>query len=141
MGHFETKQFTRAYGLDEIALVPSDLTLDHDLVDISTTIAGITLSVPIFGSAMDSVVSPKTAGLIGNLGGVGILNLEGVQTRYENPDEILEKIASVGKPDYVKLMQKIYQENPVQDHLVKKRIQEIKESLPDLPEEDPDLMF
>jgi IMP dehydrogenase len=121
-----TKEFKRAYGLDEIALVPSDQTIDFDLVDISTTIAGIKMEIPIFGSAMDSVVSPKTAGLIGKYGAVGILNLEGVQTRYENPDEILAQISAVPKSDYVALMQKIYQGSPIKDDLVIKRIKEIK---------------
>lgn len=120
------KKFTRAYGLDEIALVPSSLTLDPSLVDISTTIAGHRLELPIFGSAMDSVVSPKTAGIIGKFGGVGVLNLEGVQTRYENPEEILKKIASVSKDNYVALMQKIYQQEQVKVSLIKKRIKEIK---------------
>ncbi len=121
-----TKEFKRAYGLDEIALVPSDQTIDFDLVDISTTIAGIKMKMPIFGSAMDSVVSPTTAGLIGKFGGIGILNLEGIQTRYDNTDKILHDIAAVPKSDYVSLMQKIYQENPIRDDLVTKRIKEIK---------------
>lgn len=120
------KTFQRAYGLDEIALVPSERTLDFELVDTSTTIAGIEMETPIFASAMDSVVSPETAVLIGQEGGVGILNLEGVQTRYENPDEILKEISSVSKADYVKLMQEIYQKNSVKDELVVKRIKEIK---------------
>lgn len=122
------RHFIRSYGFDEIALVPSNITLDPDLVDISTTIAGIKLEVPVIGSAMDSVVSPKTAGLLGNLGGLGVLNLEGVQTRYENPSEVLEKIAGVSKKDYVHLMQQIYQDRPVSDDLVKQRIAEIKDS-------------
>lgn len=126
MGIRTTDKFVRAYGLDEIALVPSDRTIDEALVDISTTIAGIKIDIPIIASAMDSVVSPKTAGLIGKLGGLGILNLEGVQTRYEDPDVVLEKIASVSKTEYVTLMQKIYQENPVRDDLVIARIKEIK---------------
>ncbi len=120
------KQFTRTYGLNEIALVPSDITIDPQLVDISTTIAGTKLKLPVFASAMDSVVSPKTAGIIGKCGGAGVLNLEGVQTRYENPNEILDEIASVEKKDYVSLMQRIYQENEVKIELIKKRIQEIK---------------
>ena len=121
-----TREFKRAYGLDEIALVPSDQTIDFDLVDISTTIAGIHMKIPIFGSAMDSVISPKTAGLIGKFGGVGILNLEGVQTRYENTDQVLSEISSTPKSDYVSLMQKIYQGSPIKDELVIKRIKEIK---------------
>lgn len=120
------KQFNRAYGLNEIALVPSNLTLDPELVDISSTIAGTTLNIPIFASAMDSVVSPETAGIIGQYGGVGVLNLEGIQTRYKNTEEILKKISSVSKADYVQLMQSIYQENDVQDELVIERIKTIK---------------
>ncbi len=122
------KSFPRAYGLDEVALVPSSRTLDPDMVDISTSIAGIKMRIPIFASAMDSVVSPRTAGLIGNLGAVGVLNLEGVQTRYENPEEVLTQIASIDKDHYVELMQDIYQKNKVQDALIIKRIQEIKAS-------------
>ncbi len=120
------KQFNRTYGLDEVALVPSNITLDFDLVDISTSIAGVKMDIPIFASAMDSVVSPKTASIIGKHGGIGVLNLEGVQTRYDNPDDILQEIANVSKKDYVALMQKIYQKNEIRYDLIKKRIQEIK---------------
>ncbi|NBV82978.1 GuaB3 family IMP dehydrogenase-related protein [bacterium] len=126
MGSASPKQFNRAYGLDEIALVPSSITIDPDLVDTSVTIAGVKMKFPIFASAMDSVVSPKTAGIIGNFGGVGVLNLEGVQTRYENADEVLEKIASVDRSIYVQTMQGIYQSQPVKDELVIQRIKEIK---------------
>ncbi len=122
------KTFQRAYGFDEVALVPSDRTIDPDLVDISTTIAGIHLKFPIIASAMDSVVSPRTAILLGKLGGLGILNLEGVQTRYDDPEHVLNRIAAVSKTDYVRLMQSIYQENPVQEKLVRARIAEIKEA-------------
>jgi IMP dehydrogenase len=127
MNSAPSKQFKRSYGLDEIALVPSDRTVDMDMVDISVTIANIKMKAPIFGSAMDSVVSPKTAGLIGQFGGVGILNLEGVQTRYTNTDEILKKIASTPKADYVQMMQSIYQEQDIKDELVIQRIKEIKD--------------
>lgn len=118
--------FKRSYGLNEIALVPSSYTLDPDIVDISTKIGDLKLEIPIIGSAMDSVVSPKTASLLGNMGALGVLNLEGVQTRYENADEVLAKISQISKADYVDLMQKIYKEQPVKDDLIRKRIQEIK---------------
>ena len=120
------KVFERSYGFDEIALVPSTQTIDMELVDISTTIGDLKLEIPIIGSAMDSVVSPETAISLGKFGALGVLNLEGVQTRYENPKEVLTKIASVSKKEYIDLMQKIYQENPIQETLVRKRIQEIK---------------
>lgn len=126
MTAYKIKEFSRAYGLDEIALVPSHKTIDLDMVDISTEIAGIKMGIPIFGSAMDSVVSPESAVAMGREGAVGVLNLEGVQTRYEDAKAILKQIASVGKSEYVPLMQKIYQENKIQEFLVVKRIQEMK---------------
>ena len=119
-------EFKRAYGINEIALVPSSLTIDPELPDISTTIAGHKLELPIFASAMDSVVNPTTAKEIGKYGGCAVLNLEGVQTRYENPDKVLEEIAGTSKADYVTLMQKIYQNESVKHDLVIKRIKEIK---------------
>ena len=119
-------QFKRSYGLNEVALVPSSYTLDPDIVDISTKIGDLKLDIPIIGSAMDSVVSPKTAGLLGQYGALGVLNLEGVQTRYHNADEVLKKIAAVSKKDYVDLMQQIYKDEPVKDELVRQRIREIK---------------
>jgi IMP dehydrogenase len=123
-----TAKFRPTYGFNEIALSPSLVTLDPALVDISTTIANIKLEIPIIGSAMDSVVNPNTASILGKLGALGILNLEGVQTRYKNTDEILEKIANISKKDYVPLMQKIYQENEIQDELILQRIKQIKNS-------------
>ena len=120
------KVFTRSYGLNEVALVPSDITVDPELVNISTDIAGVKLDIPIFASAMDSVVSPKTAIELGKYGATGVLNLEGIQTRYENTEEILKEISSVSKKEYVELMQKIYQNNDVKEALIIKRIKEIK---------------
>jgi IMP dehydrogenase len=122
------KEFKRAYGLNEIALVPSEATLDIDIVDTSVKIAGLKMQIPIFASAMDSVVSPKIAIELGKYGAVGVLNLEGVQTRYEDAEVVLERISSVNKADYVPLMQKIYKENEVKDELVIKRIKEIKDA-------------
>ena len=77
---------------------------------------------------MDSVISPQTASILGNMGGLGVLNLEGVQTRYENAEEILKKISEVSNNEYVNLMQKIYKDEPVKESLIRKRIQEIKNS-------------
>jgi IMP dehydrogenase len=121
------KSTRRAYGLDEVALTPALVTIDPDQTDPSVTIAGISMSIPIFGAAMDGVISPKTAVLFGQCGGVGVLNLQGVWTRYEDAEKILEKISSVGRDEYVELMQKIYQE-PVKDALITQRVKEIKKS-------------
>ena len=117
------KKVRRAYGIDEIALVPGKKTLDYDLTDTSWSIGDLKREVPIIASAMDSVVDVNTAVELTKLGALGVINMEGIQTRYKNPDEILNQIASVGKNDFVPLMQKIYSE-PVKEELILKRINE-----------------
>lgn len=119
------KKTRRTYGFDEISLCPGSVTVDTELCDPSVTIAGVKMEIPVFGAAMDGVISPETAGLFGNLGGIGVLNLHGVWTRYEDAEAILDKIASVSRDEYVELMQKLYQE-PVKKELIIKRIKEIK---------------
>lgn len=116
----------RAYGFDEISLVPSIITINPDDTDVSVDIGGKKFQIPIIASAMDGVVSPKVAILMSKLGGLGVLNLQGVWARYEDADKVLEKIAEVSKEEYVPLMQKLYLE-PVKKELVKKRIKEIKD--------------
>ena len=116
----------RAYGIDEIALVPGPRTLDPSLADTHWRIGGIEREIPIIASAMDGVVDVRTAVRLSQLGALGVLNLEGVQTRYENPDPILDEIASVGKEEFVTLMQRLYAE-PIKPELIERRIQEIKQ--------------
>ncbi len=122
----EAKKTRRAYGFDEISLVPSIVTVNPDDTDVSVEIGSKKFDLPIIASAMDSVVSPATAILMSGYGGLGVLNLQGVWSRYDNADQVLEKIASVSKEEYVPLMQKLYQE-PIKKELVQKRIREIKE--------------
>jgi len=122
----KAKKTRRAYGFDEISLVPSIITINPDDTDVSMKIGGYRFSIPIIASAMDGVVSPKTAILMSKLGGLGVLNLQGVWTRYEDADKVLEQIARVEKDQYVTLMQKLYQE-PIKEELVEKRIKEIKD--------------
>jgi IMP dehydrogenase len=119
------KTARRAYGIDEIALVPGPRTLDPQLADTHWEIGGIRREIPIIASAMDGVIDVKMAVRMSELGALGVLNLEGLQTRYANPDDALDKIASVGKTEFVTLMQKLYAE-PVQPELVEQRIREIK---------------
>ena len=121
------KKVRRAYGIDEIALVPGERTLDYDLTDTSWSIGTFKREVPIIASAMDSVVDVNTAAELSKLGSLGVLNMEGIQTRYENSDQILNQIASVDKSEFVPLMQKIYKE-PIKENLILKRIDEIKEN-------------
>ena len=117
------KKVRRAYGIDEIALVPGNRTLDYDLTDPSWAIGDIRREVPIVASAMDSVVDVNTAVELTKLGALGVINMEGIQTRYENSEDVLNQIASVGKNDFVPLMQKIYSE-PIKEKLIIQRINE-----------------
>ena len=120
------KKVKRAYGIDEIALVPGNRTLDYDLTDPSWSIGNIKRDIPIIASAMDSVVDVNTAAELSKLGALGVINMEGIQTRYKNPKEILSQISSVGKGEFVPLMQKIYSE-PIKEELIIQRINDIKE--------------
>jgi IMP dehydrogenase len=119
------KTTRRAYGFDEIALVPGDRTLDMELCDISYKLGKYDFAVPIIASAMDSVVDPQAAIAHGKLGGLGVLNLQGVQTRYENLDEIYEKIAACDNTSFVEVMQELYRA-PIKEELIAKRIKTIK---------------
>ena len=102
------KKVRRAYGIDEIALVPGERTLDYELTNASWKIGSISREVPIIASAMDSVVDVSTAIELSKLGALGVLNMEGIQTRYEEPEAVLNQISSVGKSEFVPLMQNIY---------------------------------
>lgn len=115
----------RAYGLDEIALVPGEKTIDPDDVDTSWNLGGHRIDLPIIAAAMDGVVSPDFAIAMGKLGGLAILNLEGVWTRYEDPSDILHEIANADAKKATELVQKLY-EPEIKDHLIGKRIEEIK---------------
>ena len=114
------------YGFDDIALVPGDLTINPNEVDTTFQIGKHQIKVPILASAMDGVVDVKFAIAMGKLGGVAVLNLEGVQTRYEDPSEILDKIASATKEEATHLTQEIYRKEDVKEALVAQRVKEIK---------------
>lgn len=120
------KTARRAYGIDEIALVPGNRTLDPSLADTKWCIGNIEREIPIIASAMDGVVDVRMAVRLSQLGALGVLNLEGIQTRYADPEPILDQIASVGKDEFVALMQELYAE-PIKPELIEQRIQEIKQ--------------
>ena len=120
------KTARRAYGLDEIAIVPSRRTRDPQDVDISWRLGNLQMDLPCMASALDAAVDPKTAGIIGRLGGMAVLNLEGLQTRYEDPAPIFEEIASLPEHKVTRVMQELYAE-PIKDELVFRRVQEIKD--------------
>src|SRR5437764_10023322 len=120
------------YGFDEIALVPGRVTINPNEVDITFRLPRknaepISLKIPILASAMDGVVDVRFAIAMSALGGLAVLNLEGVQTRYKHPQEVLQKIIDADKSEVTALLQKIYQE-PVQEDLIAARIRQIKDN-------------
>jgi IMP dehydrogenase len=119
------KTARRAYGFDEVSIVPSRRTRDPDDVDISWELDAWTFSLPLAASAMDAVVSPQSAIAIGNLGGLAVLNLEGLWTRYEDPEPVYERIAEAPVEDATKVIQDVYTE-PIRGELIRERIREIK---------------
>jgi IMP dehydrogenase len=121
------KSGRRAYGFDEIAIVPSRRTRDPEDVDISWDLDAFHFELPLIASAMDGVVSPQVAIETGELGGLACLNLEGLWTRYEDPDVLFEEIAELSAEKATRRMQEIYAE-PIKEELIGKRIREIKEA-------------
>ncbi len=119
------KKARRAYGFDDVAIVPSRRTRDPDDVDISWKLGDYRFELPLLASAMDGVVSPETAKIVGKLGGLAVLNLEGIWTRFEDADAQLERIATLPKDAATRAMQAIYQE-PIKPELISRRIEEIK---------------
>src|SRR5680860_436809 len=115
------KKGRRAYGFDDIAIVPSRRTRDPDDIDITWMLGPYRFELPLLASAMDGVVSPRTAGIIGKLGGHAVLNLEGIFGRYEDAEEQLERIAGFEKDEATAEMQRIYQA-PLDVDLMAQRI-------------------
>ena len=127
MEYSEYKKLRQTYGFEEVAIVPGDITINPDQTDISLVIERINLSIPILASAMDGVVDVKFAIAVSKLGGLAVLNLEGLQTRYSDPDGILDEIANASPAEVTPLMQKVYTE-PMKENLVGDRIKAIKDA-------------
>ncbi len=121
------KPLRRAYGFDEVAIVPGDITVNPDQVNIEFKIGSFTSAIPILAAAMDAVTDVNFANLMDKLGGLAVLNLEGVQTRYDNPEEVLEEITRAPDAEVTSLLQKIYSA-PIKENLIGERIQMIKRS-------------
>ena len=116
------------YGFDEIALVPGDITINPAEVDTTFEIpkkdgSAIKLKIPVIASAMDGVTDVPFCIEMNRLGGLGVINLEGIQTRYENPSEVLKQILTASKEDVTTLIQKMYLE-PIKEELISRRVQE-----------------
>ncbi len=121
------RQLRRVYGFDEVAIVPGDTTINPDQTNIDFKIEGFTFTIPILASAMDAVTDVNLATLMSKLGGLAVLNLEGIQTRYDNPQEVLTEIAQASDAEITPLLQKVYSQ-PIKENLVGERIQSIKKS-------------
>ena len=121
------KELRRVYGFDEVAIVPGEVTVNPELVSTDFPIDGITLKTPVLASAMDAVGSPKFAGEMSDLGGLGVMNLEGVQARYDDPDEVLNQIVTTPQDEVTGLLQKLYSA-PIRHELVGERVEEVKKN-------------
>ena len=121
------KELRRVYGFDEVAIVPGELTINPELVSTDFPIDGVTLKTPVLASAMDAVGSPSFAGRMSELGGLGVMNLEGVQARYDDPDEILNQIVTTPQDEVTSLLQKLYSA-PIRPELVGERVEEVKKN-------------
>ena len=121
------KQLRRSYGFDEVAIVPGDITTNPDQTNIDFKVDNLTFSTPILAAAMDAVTDVNFAILMSKLGGLAVLNLEGVQTRYDNPQEVLAEIAQATDAKITPLLQKVYSQ-PIKENLIGERIQSVKRS-------------
>ena len=119
------KEMERAYGFEEVAIVPGDTTINPDQTNTDLKIGNFTFSIPVMAAAMDAVVDPNFAIVLHKLGGLAVLNLDGIQARYKKPEEILAKITQAPDTEVTSLLQKIYSE-PVKEELIGERIQTIK---------------
>ncbi len=121
------KQLRRSYGFDEVAIVPGDVTINPEQTDIALKIEGFTFTIPVLAAVMDAVVDVNFAILMNKLGGLAVLHLEGVQTRYDNPQEALAEIAQASDAEVTRLLQKVYSQ-PIKENLIGERIQAIKKA-------------
>jgi IMP dehydrogenase len=119
------KQLRRAYGFDEVAIVPGDVTINPELVEMGLDIGPHRFAIPFLASAMDAVVDPKFAIAMHQAGGLAVLNLEGVWTRYDDPSSMLQEVASASRDEATLILQQAYQQ-PIREDLIARRIKEIK---------------
>ncbi len=127
MGRRLFKELDRAYGFDEVAIVPGQVTINPELTSTKMTIGDLEFEIPIMASAMDGAVSPRFAARMHELGGLAVLNGEGLYSRYEDPYSVLEDIIATPQADVTEFLQQVYSE-PVREHLLAAQVQEIKKS-------------
>jgi len=121
------KELERSYGFDDVAIVPGEVTINPDMTSTKMTIGEQTFDIPVLASAMDGAVSPSFATLMHEMGGLGVLNAEGLYTRYEDPYSVLEEITSMTQSEVTEHIQQVYSE-PIKEELIGKRVSEIKQA-------------
>jgi len=127
MGRRLFKELERSYGFDDVAIVPGEVTINPDMTSTKMTIGDQTFDIPVLASAMDGAVSPSFATLMHEMGGLGVLNAEGLYTRYEDPYSVLEEITSMPQSEVTEHIQQVYSE-PIKEELIGKRVSEIKQA-------------
>jgi IMP dehydrogenase len=127
MGRRLFKELQRSYGFDEVSIVPGEVTINPDMTSTKMTLGGISFDAPILASAMDGTVSPGFAALMHEMGGLGVLNAEGLYSRYQDPYSVLEEITSMPQAEVTQYLQHVYSQ-PIQEELIGQRVQEIKRS-------------
>ena len=127
MGRRLFKELERSYGFDDVAIVPGEVTINPDMTSTKMTIGEQTFDIPVLASAMDGAVSPSFATLMHEMGGLGVLNAEGLYTRYEDPYSVLEEITSMTQSEVTEHIQQVYSE-PIKEELIGKRVAEIKQA-------------
>lgn len=121
------KELERSYGFDEVAIVPGEVTINPEMTSTKMNLGGHSFEAPFIASAMDGAVSPRFAMMMHEMGGLGVLNAEGLYSRYEDPYSVLEEIISMPQAEATQYLQQVYSE-PIKDHLIGARVQEIKQS-------------
>ena len=127
MGRRLFKELERSYGFDEVAIVPGQVTINPELTSTKMTIGNLNFEIPIMASAMDGAVSPRFASRMHELGGLGVLNGEGLYSRYDDPYSVLEDIIATPQAEVTEFLQQVYSE-PVKEHLLVAQVRAIKES-------------
>ena len=127
MGRRLFKELERSYGFDDVSIVPGEVTINPDMTSTQLTIGDQTFDTPVLASAMDGAVSPRFATLMHELGGLGVLNGEGLYTRYDDPYSVLEEITSMPQTEVTQYLQQVYSE-PIKEELIGRRVSEIKQS-------------
>ena len=121
------RELRRVYGFDEVAIAPGSVTVNPEMVNTEFSVGNVTTDIPVLGSAMDAVASPAFAGELHRQGALSVMNLEGVQTRYDNPQESIEEIAAASRENVTAVMQRVYSE-PIKESLIGERVEEIKKT-------------